>query len=282
MQVVERIADLRKILADVRIEGREIGFVPTMGYLHAGHLALISTAKQANQYVVVSIFVNPLQFGPNEDFASYPRDMARDCDLAEGAGADIIFAPPVEEMYPRQSLTGVEVAQLGEWLCGRSRPGHFRGVTTVVTKLFNIVQPDRAYFGQKDAQQLAIIQQMVFDLNIPVEVVPVPIVREQDGLAMSSRNVYLSPEQRRNAVGLHRALQSAKDAFRSGERKGTNIRTKVLQVLAEIPGAEVDYVEVCDPYTLQPAEDLGDRALLALAVRFGNTRLIDNITMAEA
>jgi len=252
-----------------------------MGYLHYGHLSLIKRARAENQVVVVSIFVNPLQFGPKEDYASYPRDLERDSELAFAAGADLIFAPAVEDMYPCQSLTHVETAVLGEWLCGQSRPGHFRGVTTVVSKLFNIVQPHNAYFGEKDAQQLAIIKQMVYDLNFPIDIVSVPIVREQDGLAMSSRNVYLSPEERSNATILNKALNQAKDLYFKGERNSAKIKEVMVDMINNVPGTTIDYVEICDFNTLQPIESIDSKALAAVAVRFGKTRLIDNITLAE-
>ncbi len=281
MEIIKTIGEIRAAVRKARLEGGAIGLVPTMGYLHQGHLSLISRARHANELVVVSIFVNPLQFGPKEDYASYPRDLERDSALAAEAGADIIFAPSVSEMYPDKALTQVEVALLGDWLCGRSRPGHFRGVTTVVSKLFNIVQPDKAYFGEKDAQQLAIIKQMVADLNFPVEIVPVPIVREEDGLAMSSRNVYLSAQERADALVLNRALQQTNRLFRAGERSSSKLRQEILQMIEAVPGASVDYVEICDRSTLQPIESIDTGALVAVAVRFGKTRLIDNITLAE-
>jgi len=281
MELYAKINDLRGALALSRQEGKQIGLVPTMGYLHQGHLSLIERAKQENSLVVVSIFVNPIQFGPDEDFASYPRDLQRDSELAKRAGADIIFAPSVEEMYPRQTLTKVDVARLGDWLCGKSRPGHFSGVGTVVSKLFNIIQPDRVYFGQKDAQQLAIIKQMVFDLNFPVEIVPVPIVRESDGLALSSRNVYLSAEDRSNATVLNQALQAAKDQYLAGERESTKLKQFMIDRINGVPGSQIDYVEICNTTSLEPLERVEKEALVAVAVRFGKTRLIDNITMLE-
>ncbi len=281
MEIIRTISEMRTAVRKARLEGGTVGLVPTMGYLHKGHLSLISRATQANRLVVVSIFVNPLQFGPEEDFGSYPRDLEGDCALAAQAGADIIFAPAVEEMYPGKTLTQVEVALLGDWLCGRSRPGHFRGVTTVVSKLFNIVQPDKAYFGEKDAQQLAIIKQMVLDLNFPVEIVPVSIVREEDGLAMSSRNVYLSAQARSDALVLNGALQQARRLYGAGERNSAKIRQEMLKMIEDAPGANVDYVEICDRSNLQPIESIDKGALVAVAVRFGKTRLIDNITLTE-
>lgn len=279
--IVTEIAALREIIKDAKLEGQKIGLVPTMGYLHDGHLTLVKQACKNNDLVVVSIFVNPIQFGPNEDYESYPRDLARDSQLAFKAGAAVIFAPTVQEMYPDSNFASVEVAVLGENLCGSSRPGHFRGVTTVVSKLFNIVQPDQAFFGEKDAQQLAIIKRMVQDLNFPVQIVPVPIVRESDGLALSSRNVYLSSEQREKATVLYRSLLAARDAFKTGERDSSKIKQLVTDIISEVAGAQIEYVEITDTEKLQPVQTLGKSSLVALAVRFGITRLIDNITLME-
>jgi pantoate--beta-alanine ligase len=279
--MIRTIMELRQTLAAVRSEGRQIGLVPTMGFLHDGHLSLIRRAAEENSLVVVSIFVNPLQFGPQEDYAAYPRDLPRDCSLAESAGADIVFAPEVEEMYPQASLTYVEIAVLGDELCGRSRPGHFRGVCTVVSKLLHIVQPERAYFGRKDAQQLAIIQRMAEDLNFPVQIVPVPICREPDGLAMSSRNSYLSPEERSQARVLFRALRESEQAFAAGERESRVFQARIKELIEQIPGTQIDYIEICATQTLQPVEQIDHQALLALAVRFGRTRLIDNCLLTE-
>jgi len=252
-----------------------------MGYLHAGHQSLISRARRENDLVIVSVFVNPLQFGPQEDYSRYPRDLEHDCRLAASAGADIVFAPPVEEMYPHPIRTHVDVENLGDFLCGRSRPGHFRGVCTVVCKLFNIAQPDKAYFGQKDAQQLAIIRQMVADLNIPVAVVPVPIARDSDGLALSSRNVYLTPEERSQAPVLYRSLQQAKEMFAAGERDCSRIKAELTRSISAVPGTTIDYIEITDLHTLQPVAHINASVLVALAVWFSNTRLIDNIILAE-
>lgn len=276
MKVVTRIAELRELLLPHRRAGARIGLVPTMGYLHEGHLALVRRVRAECDVVVVSIFVNPLQFGPREDYARYPRDLARDCRLLEPEGVDLVFAPPVEEMYPRPQLAFVEVERLGEGLCGRSRPGHFRGVATVVAKLFHIVEPHVAYFGEKDYQQLQIVRRMVADLNFPVEVVGVPTVREPDGLAMSSRNVYLGPEERRAATVLYRALQLARRRVAEGERDAAALRQAVAGCIAAEPLARLDYAEVVDAETLEPVERLQGRVLVAVAAWFGGARLIDN------
>jgi pantoate--beta-alanine ligase len=281
MRVIRTIVEVRNNVKENRALGKSIALVPTMGYLHQGHLQLIKSAKRDGQYTVVSIFVNPLQFGPKEDFASYPRDLERDVKLALDAGADMIFAPAVEEMYPVTCLTGVEVQQLGNWLCGKSRPGHFNGVCTVVSKLFNIVQPERAYFGEKDAQQLAIIRKMVFDLNYPVEVVGVPIVREEDGLARSSRNIFLGQSEREQAPVLWRALQIAQGMYFQGERESAKIKNAMLKEFGKCSLANVDYIEIVDTINLQPITQLSSKALVAVAVRFGQTRLIDNLTLLE-
>lgn len=276
MLIANEISKTREIIREERKKGKEIALVPTMGYLHEGHLTLVREAKKSGAFVVMSIFVNPLQFGPNEDFDRYPRDIERDARLAEEAGVDLIFNPGVEEMYPTTNLTTVVVDRLGDCLCGTSRPTHFNGVTTVVSKLFNIVQPDRAYFGQKDYQQYLIIKQMVRDLNFPIEIVPVPIVREYDGLALSSRNVYLSPEQREEALVLQRSLKVAEEWIRQGERRGAFIEEKMKEMINNESSGEIDYVDLRHPETLERVEMIEDRVLIALAVRFGSTRLIDN------
>ncbi|MBO8162966.1 MAG: pantoate--beta-alanine ligase [Brevibacillus sp.] len=279
MQVVATIAEIRERIGQARRMDKRIGFVPTMGYLHAGHLSLVEAARRCSDIVVMSIFVNPLQFGPQEDFSRYPRDFERDRALAESAGVDLLFAPTVEEMYPQKILTTVSVAQVAEPLCGRSRPGHFEGVATVVAKLFHIIQPDFAFFGQKDAQQLAVIQRMVQDLSIPVTIVPCPIVREADGLAMSSRNVYLSAEERKQATVLYRSLERAKHLLAAGERRAAVIRKELKQMIEAEPLAVIDYVEVVHYPSMREATELnkGDQVLVALAVKFGRTRLIDNL-----
>ncbi len=278
MRVVTGVREMQGIALGLRGEGRSIGFVPTMGYLHAGHLSLVKRARADCDVVVMSIFVNPLQFGPQEDFAIYPRDLERDLELARPEGVDYVFVPDEKEMYPEGYSTYVEVAgPLTEKMCGRSRPGHFRGVTTVVMKLFQIVQPTRAYFGQKDAQQALVIKRMARDLNVPVEIVTCPIVREADGLALSSRNVYLSPGEREAARALPRALEAGRRLIFEGERDPQKVRKRILEVLASSPLIEVDYVEVCHGQTLAELLLLEGPVLLAAAVRVGKTRLIDNV-----
>ncbi|MQL53280.1 pantoate--beta-alanine ligase [Desulfofundulus thermobenzoicus] len=279
MLLCRTIGEIREFVRQARSRGQTVGFVPTMGYFHAGHLTLMRRAKESCDVVVVSVFVNPLQFGPREDYARYPRDLERDLALAREAGVDAVFHPSVAEMYPPGFATHVEVAGLTECLCGASRPGHFRGVTTVVTKLFNIVQPDKAFFGQKDAQQALVIRRMVQDLNMPLEIVAVPTVREFDGLAMSSRNVYLSPAERQAALVIPRSLEAARRAFAAGERDGGRLADLVRDELAQVPGAEVDYVEIRSLPDLKPVDKLDGPALLALAVRLGGTRLIDNTVL---
>jgi pantoate--beta-alanine ligase len=277
--VVDEIEPLRSAVAEARRKGQRIGLVPTMGALHAGHCSLIEAARRQNDYVVVSIFVNPTQFGPNEDLQRYPRPLANDLELCRQAGVDLVFHPRAEIVYPPDYRTYVEVTGLQDNLCGASRPGHFRGVATVVLKLFNLTRPDRAYFGQKDAQQVRIIQQMVKDLNVPVEVCVCPIVRETDGLALSSRNAYLEAEERRRAVVLYRALTEARRRIEGGERDGDAIRRALREQIAAVPGAVLDYAAVVDAETLQDVSIIsaGRPFLLALAVKFGGTRLIDNL-----
>lgn len=280
MKQVTTVAEVRRLVAQARQEGKSVGLVPTMGYLHEGHCTLMRQAKAENGLVVASVFVNPLQFGAGEDFAVYPRDLARDAASAEAAGVDVFFAPPVEEMYPQgyeNMRTLVSVSLVSEGLCGASRPGHFQGVATVVSKLFHLVQPDRAYFGQKDAQQVAVIRQMVQDLNWPLEIVAVPIVREADGLAMSSRNVYLSPAQRQAALVLCRSLEEARRLLLAGETGAAALTARVREVLAAEPQAEVEYVQLVDAASMQPVAEVVPPVVLALAVRVGKTRLIDNL-----
>lgn len=282
MSLIHTEAELKKALGDAGRKSKTLGLVPTMGYLHEGHLSLIRRAKAENDLVVVSVFVNPTQFAPGEDFERYPRDIERDCALASGAGADFVFNPPVGEIYPEGASTAVEVAgEMPKKLCGASRPTHFKGVTTVVSILFHIVGPDRAYFGQKDAQQAILIQKMVRDLHMPTEVVVCPIVREADGLALSSRNIYLSPEERRQATVLNRALGKAEDSLRAGGPGAADTRGLRSLIVSEIgtsPLARIDYVEVLDFSTLQsvPAVLPGKPVLAAVAAYFGKTRLIDN------
>jgi pantoate--beta-alanine ligase len=274
-EVIAGVADLRSRLSRER-EG-SIGLVPTMGALHRGHGKLLDVARKENDFVVASIFVNPIQFDRAEDLAKYPRTMEDDLRTCESSGVDLVFAPTAEDLYPREQLTFVESPGMSAHLCGAFRPGHFRGVATVVLKLFNIVQPDRAYFGEKDAQQLAIIQRMVADLNVPVLVVPVETVREDDGLALSSRNKHLTKEQRSIAPVLSRALRNAIQAIERGERDVAAIRGRALETLAEYPDVRMEYFEFADPGTLQPLEQIEGPVLVAGAIWLGTTRLIDNM-----
>jgi pantoate--beta-alanine ligase len=276
---ITSIAELRRRCDDARVAGGRVGLVPTMGYLHAGHVSLIAAARADTDFVVVSIFVNPLQFGPHEDLDRYPRDLANDLARCEAAGVDAVFAPPVEEMYPRPPLTTVHVAELTSGLCGASRPTHFDGVTTVVTKLFAGTGPCRAYFGRKDAQQLAVVRRMAADLNLPVEVIGCPLIRESDGLALSSRNAYLGDDERRAAPVLFRSLVAAVDAVTNGERDAVRIAALVRAVVAEEPSADLEYVEVRDADELRPIAMLDGDVLVALAARLGATRLIDNVRL---
>jgi pantoate--beta-alanine ligase len=282
MNVTRDIPATRAAVAAARQARRTIGFVPTMGALHAGHISLIEAARRDGTFVVVSIFVNPTQFGPNEDYTRYPRDEAGDLEKCRAAGADLVFIPTAEVMYASDAATTVHVARLTETLCGPCRPGHFDGVATVVTKLFNIVQPDRAYFGQKDAQQLAVIRRMTRDLNFPIEIVGCPTVREPDGLAMSSRNLLLSPDERRRAPALYRALCAARDRILRGERDSQVILAEMHGILATINPTRVDYVSIVDADSLQPVARIDRPVLIALAVRLGATRLIDNVLVDPA
>ncbi|HEX9015867.1 MAG TPA: pantoate--beta-alanine ligase [Chloroflexota bacterium] len=270
------IPELRDALRDPR---GTVGLVPTMGFLHAGHMSLVKTARDENDVVVVTIFVNPTQFGPNEDLATYPRDMERDLSLLEVAGVDFVFTPEASEMYPSGYSSYVTVEGLTDKLEGAFRPGHFRGVATVVSKLLNLVPADRAYFGQKDAQQVVVIRRMASDLNFRHEISVVPTVREPDGLALSSRNVYLSPEQRRSALALSRSLFTSRDLFEAGEREAGKIRSAAEAVLFSEPGVKVDYVAVVDRDTFEDLETIQGEALVVLAARVGPTRLIDNVVL---
>ena len=279
MKICHTIDEMRAARHAARREGKTVGLVPTMGALHEGHLSLVRMARAQCDLVVVSIFINPLQFGPHEDLAKYPRNFDRDRDLLEREGVEVIFAPTVEEMYPAGAITYVTVEALSDKLCGRSRPGHFRGVTTVVSKLFHVVEPDQAFFGQKDAAQSAIIRRMVRDLNIPVQVVIGPIVRGPDGLAMSSRNAYLNASQRLSAVVLHRSLLAVQERFDRGERKVQALIEAGKQVFAEDPSVRLDYLEIVDPDTLDPVDDLSRGALVAVAAFVGKARLIDNVML---
>ncbi|MBE5921592.1 MAG: pantoate--beta-alanine ligase [Lachnospiraceae bacterium] len=279
MKIVTKITEVREEIKKWKKEGFSVGFVPTMGYLHEGHKSLMTAARANNDKVVVSIFVNPMQFGPTEDLANYPRDLERDSLLCEDAGVDMIFHPEAEEMYDIGFCSYVDMNGLTKELCGKSRPVHFRGVCTVVNKLFHIVQPDRAYFGEKDAQQLAVIKRMVLDLNMDLEIIGCPIVREADGLAKSSRNTYLTKEEREQAVILSKSVALAKELFTDGERKAAVIIEKMTQLIETMPLAKIDYIQVVDTRTIEPLDMIETEALVALAVQFGKARLIDNITL---
>ncbi len=276
MKILSNITETGAACRLARANGQRLGLVPTMGALHEGHLSLVRVAKARCDTVAVSLFVNPTQFGPNEDLAKYPRPYERDRELLEKEGVAILFAPSAEEMYPKGEATRVVVEGLSERLDGRSRPGHFRGVTTVVSKLFHIIEPDVAFFGQKDAAQSAVIRRMVSDLNFPVEIVICPIVREPDGLAMSSRNAYLNPDERQRALALHRSLNRVEDEFRAGERSAARLIAAATKVFAPEPQIRLDYFEIVDPDTLDPVEQIERPALVAVAAYVGSTRLIDN------
>ncbi len=279
MQIIQSVAQMQNLALAWRREGKRVGLVPTMGFLHEGHLSLAQKAKEQNDLVVMSIFVNPIQFGQGEDYEVYPRDLTRDAALAEAEGVDYIFAPQVAEMYPKGYNTFVEVFGLTDTLCGASRPGHFKGVATVVTKLFQIILPTTAYFGQKDGQQVAVIERMVQDLNMPLSIVRVPIKREPDGLAMSSRNVYLAEAERKEAPVLYQSLLFAQQAFQKGEMSAAVLKALVQKSIKKASLAKIEYVELVDASTLLPIEKVEDKAMLALAVFFGSTRLIDNIML---
>lgn len=276
MIIVNRIEDVRNTVKEWKKQGLSVGFVPTMGYLHDGHQSLIKKAYEENDKIVVSIFVNPMQFGPTEDLDTYPRDLERDSKICKDAGANLIFHPEDKEMYKNDFLTFVDMNGLTEGLCAKSRPIHFRGVCTVVTKLLNIVYPDRIYFGQKDAQQLAIIKRMVRDLNIDVEVIGCPIVREEDGLARSSRNVYLSTEERKAATILNKSLSKAKTLIENGEKSSEVIINQIKETINSEPLARIDYVEVVDSLSMEKVKYIEKSVLVAMAVYIGKTRLIDN------
>jgi pantoate--beta-alanine ligase len=279
MKICKTIKEMRSAAREARRAGKRLGFVATMGALHEGHLSLVRAAKSVCDVVAVSIFVNPLQFGPTEDLAKYPRTFERDSGLLESEAVDFLFAPTPAEMYPAGAATYVTVEGLSDKLCGRSRPGHFPGVTTVVAKLFLIVEPDLAFFGQKDAAQSTIIRRMVQDLNLPVEIVVCPIVREPDGLAMSSRNAYLTPQERKSARVLHRSLMEINNRFDRGERSAANLIAAGRQLLSQESGVRLDYLEIVDPSTLDPVTQLDKPTLVAVAAFVGNTRLIDNIVL---
>jgi pantoate--beta-alanine ligase len=279
VKVISSIAETRAALRELP---RPHGLVPTMGFLHEGHLSLVRQARADNASVTASIFVNPAQFGPNEDFTTYPRDMERDLGLLEAAGTDLVYTPPVEVVYPPGFDTSVEVGDLTSRLEGVARPGHFKGVATVVAKLFNVLQPDRAYFGQKDAQQALVVTKMVADLDFPVEVVVMPTIREPDGLALSSRNVYLSPPERQAALSLSRSLREAQRLYQEGERDAVRIRAAMSAILAAEPLARPEYVSVADRATLLELDTISGPAVVSMAVRVGKTRLIDNVVLGAA
>ena len=282
MEIVKTVGEIRDIVKAWRREGLAVGLVPTMGYLHEGHQSLIARSAAQNDRTVVSVFVNPIQFGPNEDLEAYPRDIERDKAAVVAAGGDVIFHPEPEEMYPPHFTSFVDTTETTELLCGAVRPVHFRGVCTVVSKLFNIVQPDRAYFGQKDAQQLATIKRFVRDLNFDIEIVPCPIVREEDGLAKSSRNTYLNPQERKAALILSKSLTIGRQLVEAGERDANVVATAIRQHLETEPLAKVDYVEVVDFQTVQRVNRIAGETLVAIAVYIGKTRLIDNFIVNQA
>lgn len=281
MEIYGEAAKIRNQVREWKKAGLTIGFVPTMGYLHEGHKSLIDAARKENDRVVVSIFVNPMQFGPNEDLASYPRDLEKDAALCEAAGVDLIFHPQPEEMYAPDFCSYVDMNGLTTELCGKSRPVHFRGVQTVVLKLFHIVMPDRAYFGQKDAQQLAVIKRMVRDLNVDTEIIGCPIIREADGLAKSSRNTYLNDKERQAALILSRSLNAGKELIESGEKSASAVRRVITAEIEKEPLAKIDYVDVVDFETITPAETIEGTVLVAIAVFIGKTRLIDNFIIQK-
>ena len=279
MKIIRDIDEMHAASRAARMGGLSIGFVPTMGALHEGHISLVRRARAHATLVVVSIFVNPLQFGPSEDFARYPRTLEADCALLEPEGVEIVFAPTTEQMYPTDATSVVYVEGLSERLDGRSRPGHFRGVSTVVAKLFHIVEPDCAVFGQKDAAQVAVLRRMVHDLNMPIDLVVAPTARDADGLALSSRNAYLTPDERRQAPVLYRALRKVEELAKAGETNSERLRSAALFVLADVPSAVLDYLEIVDPETLLPVSSVAQGALVAVAATFGATRLIDNVLL---
>jgi pantoate--beta-alanine ligase len=281
MQVVRQIKEMQKISDRLREEGKRIGFVPTMGYLHDGHISLVKKARELSDFVVVSIFVNPTQFGPGEDFQRYPRDEEGDKAKLDKAGVEFLFIPDVKEMYSPRYQTYVEVTEVSKGLCGDFRPGHFRGVATVVSKLFNIVKPHIAVFGEKDYQQLLVIKRMAEDLNFDIEILPGTLIREEDGIAMSSRNAYLSPEDRKKATILNRSLVKAKELFDSGEKKAYNIVQTVKKSVESVEGVSIQYVEIRDAETLERVKIVSRPAVIAVAVVVGSIRLIDNIIVGR-
>ena len=279
MRIITTIAELQQAIREEKHNGKSVGYVPTMGYLHEGHVSLMQHARKENDLVVLSIFVNPLQFGPNEDFETYPRDLERDQNIAMDAGVDYIFYPSVEEMYPASPSIMARVESRTDCLCGKKRPGHFDGVATVLTKFFNIIQPNKAYFGMKDAQQVAVVDGLIKDFNFPVELVPVDIIREEDGLAKSSRNVFLTETERQEAKELYQSLIKAKEAIAAGERNPNAIVKLVSDYISTHTHGVIDYVEVYQYPELQPVTTLSGQIIIAIAVKFSKARLIDNITL---
>jgi len=277
MEVAKTIEEVRSLVSNARSEGSKIGLVPTMGALHIGHISLIEAADKDCDFVAVSIFVNPTQFGPGEDFEKYPRPLEADLEICRKAHVDVVFAPEPRQMYPAKNITWVNVEKLTEPLCGRSRPGHFRGVTTVCAKLFNIVAPDAAYFGQKDAQQAIVIKRMVADLNMPLEIVICPTVREPNGLAVSSRNQYLSEQQKKDAANIYKSLQTCRRLIDAGTTETRQIIAEMKKILQQVPSIEIEYISIVDAETLESIEIIAGEVLAAVAVRIGTTRLIDNI-----
>jgi len=278
-KLIRSIDDMKSIVKELKENKKSIGFVPTMGYLHRGHISLVECSKKDNDITVLSIFVNPIQFGENEDFDKYPRDIERDLEIANQAGVDYIFNPDYKEMYPEGYSTYVIMESMVDKLCGAYREGHFKGVLTVVNKLFNIVKPDRAYFGKKDYQQYKVIQKMVKDLNMDVEVVGCPLIREEDGLALSSRNKYLSPEERESALSLSKALFKAKELFEAGERDVDKLKSVIRDIISAYPNTNIQYIEIVDGETLESKDKAERGDVIALAVFVGDTRLIDNIEL---
>jgi pantoate--beta-alanine ligase len=281
MKVIQSVKQMQSFSSNLRMEEKRIAFVPTMGYFHEGHLALMREAKKMADCVIVSIYVNPTQFGPKEDFSKYPRDLNRDLKMAQSVDADVVFYPSDKEMYPAHYQTYVDVEKVTKNLCGMSRPGHFRGVTTVCNKLFNIVKPHVAVFGKKDFQQFITIKRMVDDLNMDLQIIGYPTVREPDGLAMSSRNKYLNKEQRKSALSIFASLKLAQKLYSSGEKKSSVVINKVETLIKKAPYTAIDYIKICDTKTLKDTDKLKDQSVIALAVKVGNTRLIDNHVFGE-
>jgi pantoate--beta-alanine ligase len=279
MKVAKTIESVRNLVKTARSKGKKIGFVPTMGALHIGHISLIEAAVKKCDFVVVSIFVNPTQFGPGEDFEKYPRPLKADLEICRKAGVDVVFAPAAEQMYPQENLTWVNVEKLTEQLCGQFRPGHFRGVTTVCAKLFNIVAPDIAFFGQKDAQQAIVIKRMVADLNMPLKIVVCPTVRQADGLAVSSRNRYLTRQQKKNAPLIYKSLQKCQKLIEDGVADSKTIINQMRKILQQTPSIKIEYISIVDADTLQELKKITGKVLAAVAVKIGSTRLIDNIVV---